>query len=1138
MSSVPVDQEARNRALDAASSFHLDAPAGSGKTSVLLARYLRLLANVQAPEELLALTFTRKAAGELKARVVRCLSHWTEPGPEASPVDRLLSDLAREAFRHLDRQGHQLTEALAPERLQILTFHGLCSKLVSLAPQEAGAPLEFTLLEGPEAEWVKEEAVEELRRRLAFRPPDDPVRQALVGRLVRLNNDWPRLAGELRALVSKRDCLKEFLSLAHASRDPAAYRSLTDARLGQVLAPDLTALSRSLASTQLGREWGRFWEYLHSRGAPLAVRLSPEPPGTRLEDVPAWQHLAQAMLTKEGQPYKKFPAGRGLPRDFNKSPWAEAARGLPADFVRLLNRYREIPPPLIYAQEVDALQDLIILLGAALEVYEAVCRQHRALDFIALEEATLRLLEAERPSEMFLRLDCRFQHLLVDEFQDTSERQKELLCRLLEGWKPGWGRTLTVVGDPKQSIYGWRDAKVSLFLEARRGLPCEGGVFPLEPLVLTTNFRASRTLISWVNQVFGDTVLREASGPPTVPFEKADPAPGAAGGEAPHLTVFLNSDGTAGRTAEANRLASQVALALSRCRPEERLGILLFARTHLSTYLAALHQVGVAVRVKEGLKLKDSRVVQHLHNLCRALVRPHDDLAWAAMLTGPWAPQPLAVVSRVAQAAGGLWPHRLEEFTRHQECPPDLKNLVDRLMAAREQVGLRSLEAVVRDFLDEAGAWKGIASREGPLGVANALAYLDLVAQAETALPEYTFRKVDFALAEAYQPPDPGTQDSPVELMTVHSAKGLEFDWVFLPYLDWQPLASEAKTPPFLLEEIPASRQFGLALAPPYWQKQASLLYRSLKRLNEERLLAEARRVFYVAVTRAKRHLMLSGLVGLKADGGQSVPPQSPLAWLLAHYRPGHLPRGAARWAEPPLEVTVCQDWEAAPPLPPEPAPLPAALPFAPEPSPYRLTFPTQPVSETPAETGEDQAGPEPATGTDPSVSRQARVRGEIIHRLLETGLTGESLPDPHAVAAALVQAGLAADDAAFLAPEALAEAQACLSDPTLARFIGAPPEEMKSEWLLEDAPALGVVRRGRLDLLVKEGEKWWLVDFKTSRPPAGVPWEDFLARETEKYRPQLLAYREMAAGLQGLEPQALRLALYFTACRRLVPVE
>ncbi|HEY9073670.1 MAG TPA: UvrD-helicase domain-containing protein, partial [Desulfobaccales bacterium] len=206
---LPADQDARDRALNPQASFHLEAPAGSGKTSVLLARFLTLLARVEAPEELLALTFTRKAAGELRARVMDYLWAKDEPPPE-HPWEQRLTDLAQEVLRHFDRQGGNLQELLTAERLPVMTFHSFCAQLLRLGPQEAGVPLEFQLLEEKDSRLLKEEAIEELRRRLALRPASDPVRAALVRRLVRLNNDWRRLSAELHALLARRDSLGDF----------------------------------------------------------------------------------------------------------------------------------------------------------------------------------------------------------------------------------------------------------------------------------------------------------------------------------------------------------------------------------------------------------------------------------------------------------------------------------------------------------------------------------------------------------------------------------------------------------------------------------------------------------------------------------------------------------------------------------------------------------------------------------------------------------------------------------------------------------------------------------------------------------------------------------------------------------------
>jgi ATP-dependent exoDNAse (exonuclease V) beta subunit len=1140
MTALPVDQKERDRALDPQESFHLEAPAGSGKTSVLLARFLTLLAQVDAPEELLALTFTRKAAGELRARIMQLLRAEAELKPDASPMERRLAELAQEVFRHFSRKQVPLQEVLAPERLPVMTFHGFCARLLALAPQEAGVPLDFRLVEEQDAEWLKQEALEELRRRLAARPGHDPVRRALVNRLVRLNNNWSRLAGELRMLLDRRDTLQDFLALAQESRDASSYETLMTSRLAAALAPDLSALAAGLAGSELGKIWPGFWAYLKEQQAPLAEALAPEPPRGRLEDLQVWQKLAEVLLTQKCTLRKKFGPSDGFPPGFAGTAWDQALRALPEEFFEVLAKYRDLPPShsLIFTEEVAALQDLILLLWETLAVYEDLCRKRGVLDFIDLEMAAMRLLAAENLSDLLLLLDRRLKHLLVDEFQDTSENQKTLLCRLLSGWDAEPGRTLFVVGDPKQSIYGWRKAKLSLFLESRQGLRCDAGyTFPLEPLRLATNFRTTSTLIDWVNGVF-ETVMTRGPEPEKLDFQAASGSPAAQAGSSPHLALFVDGDNHGPRQAEARWLAARLREAVGKLRDKENIGVLLFARTHLTVYLEALDQAGLSVRVREGLKLSDSQVVQHLHNLARALVRPHDDLAWATLLAGPWGPQSQAVIAQAALTPGGLWHEKLGRFVAENPCPPALINLVATLSATRGRVGREPLHETLRAFLEAVDAWDGIAAWEGAAGVANARTYLELVADAESGLPEPTFLKTEFNLAEAYQPPNPQAQDSPVELLTVHGAKGLEFDWVFVPYLDWQPLKKGGRTPPpFLLEEIPGSSNYGLALAPPYWQTSSSLLYRSLKRLRDSHTLAEARRVFYVAATRAKRHLFLSGVIKWDKEGNLKPPPDSPLAWLWQHYRPDDLPLGQpVTLPRPDLQVELREEFPEPEPQAAAPLELPAALSFTPEPAPYVLAYPSQLAKGAP-----EKLETEPGTpvGTlPPGLSFEAedllpRVRGEVMHSLLETASYGGPLPGEVGVAAALRQGGLDQETAARLAPEILAEAAACLADPFLARLLAPEVQTAKSEWLLEDAPSEGMIRRGKIDRLVHDGETWWLVDYKTSRPPEGEDWEAFAAGEAEKYRPQLLAYRDMAAKALGLGPEAITPAIYFTAWQR-----
>ncbi|HJW88772.1 MAG TPA: UvrD-helicase domain-containing protein, partial [Dehalococcoidia bacterium] len=385
MKDQPLDQEARDRALSPEESFHLEAPAGSGKTSVLLARFLTLLGRVETPESLLALTFTRKAAGELRKRVMELLWQRGEPDLSTPDWERRLLELAAEVFRHYSRKKGALQEVLAPERLPVMTFHSFCAQLLRYAPQEAGVPLEFKLLEEDEARWLKQNALEEFRRRLAARPSQDPSRQALVRRLVRLNNSWPRLAWELQDLLGRRDCLGEFLELAQRTRDPARYEALLAVRFQLLLSPLLENLSSVLAAGDLGRSWPDFWEEM--QGSSLGDHLPPHLPGTTPGDLALWQAMAGIFLTKDGSLRKAFSSQHGFPGDFKNTPWPGLIQQLPPNFVAGLKQCRDLHPAAARPEEVAALQDLVILLGDALSVYEEMCAQRQALDFIALEQA-------------------------------------------------------------------------------------------------------------------------------------------------------------------------------------------------------------------------------------------------------------------------------------------------------------------------------------------------------------------------------------------------------------------------------------------------------------------------------------------------------------------------------------------------------------------------------------------------------------------------------------------------------------------------------------------------------------------------------------------------------------------------------
>jgi ATP-dependent exoDNAse (exonuclease V) beta subunit len=301
--------------------------------------------------------------------------------------------------------------------------------------------------------------------------------------------------------------------------------------------------------------------------------------------------------------------------------------------------------------------------------------------------------------------------------------------------------------------------------------------------------------------------------------------------------------------------------------------------------------------------------------------------------------------------------------------------------------------------------------------------------------------------------------------------------------------------------------------------------------LKNQRLVDEARRLFYVAVTRARQRLVMSAIAKDK-KGTWQASGESPLAWLQQHYGQDPPPAGLpVSWPDPEMQVERLTEIQSLAGETAPPRELPAAWDFHPEAAPYQVNFPSQ-LATPPAET---VARPEAGLG---EAGDAARLRGEITHRALETLAQGGPRPQIASFTAALRQAGMPAAAAAALAAEIEAELKACQADPFLAAFLKPAASGAASEWLLEDQPQPGVIRRGVIDRLAFDGRDWWILDYKTSRPAPGQNWDAFIAQETKKYRPQLLAYREMAAKAKGIEPPtAIRLGVYFTACRKVVEV-
>lgn len=517
--------------------------------------------------------------------------------------------------------------------------------------------------------------------------------------------------------------------------------------------------------------------------------------------------------------------------------------------------------------EWQLIEALLALLPIAVAHLMVIFKEHAVLDFTEVHLAAERILENEAgPSQICLALDYQIRHILVDEFQDTSFSQGRLLERLTAGWQTGDGRTLFLVGDPMQSIYRFRQAEVGLFLDiqSRR----RWGQIEIEPLVLTQNFRASPELIEWNNRVF-ETLFSKEPNPSlgAVAFAPSYCQKDAVGFSfAKNVSPLLFPH----KEEEAEHIV-QTIQSIQTEFPEETIAVLVRARTHLTSILPRLNQAGINYQATEIESLASCRVVQDLLALTSALLALADSTAWLSILRAPWCRLTLPDCWVITQHApkGILWEallqfetfENLSESGRH-----NLKRIVPILQRTIRERGRAPLRAWVETTWIELGGPTCLLS---PYELKQADAYFNHLEQLDWNAHDTRLSALKNSLQALFAEPYLDVH-SPCHVMTIHRAKGLEFDHVILPSLEKRIAPND---PALILwtEQKTATGTYHLILG-TLKQKgdEADSIYTYLQFLEAQKNAHEAKRLLYVAMTRAKKTLHLSATV---------PPPQDEKPW-------------------------------------------------------------------------------------------------------------------------------------------------------------------------------------------------------------------------------------------------------------------
>jgi ATP-dependent exoDNAse (exonuclease V) beta subunit len=1111
------DAEARRRALDPTRSFLVQAPAGSGKTELLIQRFLALLATVERPESIVAMTFTRKAAGEMRERVVGALRDAAAGVAVASAHERRTRELAlaaleRDRLRRWDLVAH-------PARLQIHTIDALCSVLARQAPLATGL--------GATPRFEEQAAplyAQAARDALAAAAPDDAAWQRL---LAHLDNDADRAVELLSAMLGRRDQWLQHL-LRH---DPGAFRAELEGALAAEIAGELEVVRRVFPAAWLAdlADHQRYAATCLADDAALAACLErcaaagglPPAAVAALDD---WRLLADWLLTKGGAAFRKTVAtAQGFPPKGKAKGEEATARGERNDAMRELlaqlaaepglaatvDAARRLPPPR-YADEAWALvAALLAVLPRVVAQLTVTFRDRGVIDFTQGTVAALEALGTEdEPTDLLLRLDFGIQHLLVDEFQDTSALQLELLRRLTAGWEAGSARTLFAVGDPMQSIYRFRAAEVRLFVEAQQSGRI--GRIDVETLQLRRNFRSQANLVAWTNQVF-PAVLGSHDDPWRGAVAFAPATPEKAPVEGPAATFDLLPDAAA----EADVVVDRVRAALA--AGAGKIAILVRARTHLDAVLPALRAAGIPFAAVDLDPLAERQAIVDLAALTHALLQPADRLAWLAVLRAPWCGLTLPDLFVLAAAPPDTAATPLASKVLAPEAAlaltsagrGRLERVAAILRAAIDARGRATLAARVR------GAWLALG---GPATLAEAIdldaaeRYFALLAQSESGGEVPDWAAFVAAQDNLYAAPEPaaGADKGPtVHVMTLHRAKGLQFDTVLIPGLARVPNRSGVA----LLRW--RARPQGLLLAPMKPRGgEDDPVYRYLGHLAQSEEDAELGRLLYVGCTRAERRLHLTAVMRPGVDDAGTASWPAPGAGTAAAKL-----WGAVDLPPPPVEDVTADgtgDGTAVPPA----RRLLDRLPDAWTPPPTDPGVPLPPVPP---------AAPAAAPVFD-WAQQAARHVGVVAHRLIARIAADGLDPWPAArigslarwIRCELLREGVAdaeLDGAATRVEQAVTR---LVADERGRWLLAADHAEARSEWALAGVDDGAIVHVVLDRTFVADGVRW-IVDFKIGAHE-GADVEAFLDREAERYRDQLTRYARL---VRALDPRPIRLGLY-----------
>ena len=872
----------QKQALATDKNVSVTAGAGSGKTTILVERYLKLILEEGVSiREVLAITFTDKAASEMKERVAR-------------EIDNRIKTADKKHIKQLLNLREQFSSA------QIATIHSFCGRLLREYAVESQVDPDYNVINELQQQRFIDDTLDELLTKLdqgQLKTPFD--REAWLEFFAEIppNN----LRNILKAMLQNAYDAGRLLRKVQSKDDQALFDELFDhfmAKIYRAFGSDLMGFIKNITdnmkiiSTSTADK-----KNINTKGFILLDTIKVMLPllENELDKPETWQKLCELsafLTTAKNEPYKSLTS-------FFKKGSLEA-EGLAAlsELSFQMSRLRnlvESAPGEFDRMAIDLQRRLLTLYQAAAEIYREKKRDAGLLDYDDLQIYALEMLQNPQNTRVREDLRRRYKYVMVDEFQDTNELQWEIISLLgMEDDRLDSSKFF-VVGDPKQSIYGFRNADVRVFERVKQQFAENSG--ESDPaaysgnVLLKESFRFLPEINTFTNVLFEKILVRDDN-EYSVAYEALTTKRQPKDDDIPHLELayfsreYLDNH----KLSEADYVARRISELLQTGVIPGDIAVLIATRTNLAELENAMRKLNVPFRTIKGIGFYTRQEIFDVYHLLRFLENPRDDLALAAILRSPLVNVSDAALYLLSRARGESWFEKLANIDNLAAFPaPDRRPLEIFQEQARRWQSRRdrlSLSRLLTEIFEESFYQATIAAHwNGEQILGNLDKIISTIREIEqrgfVSLSDYTRSLKDTLSME----PREGEAQleledrTSVKIMTIHAAKGLEFPVVFLPYLNKGKINNKNSfrfNPEFgiVTKIIDDSAETDKDV------KVKPYLYSLIDELDKNKNLAEYKRLFYVGVTRAKNQLYLSASEPRKNLNSST---ETPFNWLMEH---------------------------------------------------------------------------------------------------------------------------------------------------------------------------------------------------------------------------------------------------------------